>query len=711
MTIKKQQDALIAIGSSIKALGDGRIGGHLVLFGSPASKDLYGDYFTPETYFGPSDGDGRDVAVNHRIPLKTGDPTLDQELKALSKRLLSGHLKTSRDAVGVLAEVVCDMSDEYERAIYQLAEKGKLKWSAGAAPHMVEREPDGQLKMFVISEGSLTPVPAEPRMLDHRVMPLKAFLDLFNQPVDDSGGTGAAPGAPAGRKPAGSHPSNEVKTMDILAALKKLMPDLTPEQVDQIAAILGLTGMAVTTGDSAPVDETTGEPMRSIPLVKLVADLKSLGYPVQLPGMKAPKPAATTRPPYDFKPGGDAAPEEDAATKSLNAAYMTRFGEEGAAKQQILSDVIGKEYRQQLYVQETAYAKYLRHGERDLEGGEYRALKSMYFPTEQIVRLVKEGYDTKSIKATQVEAIGELGGFAIPPQRQAEIDKRSQGLTAVRSAGARVVQLTTGSSIEIPVYYSDDTTQRYIGTIRGQWGDETAAPGEQNFKLKMVPVQAYVYTYKVPFSMSLVEDAANLVSLLNEDIAITKAVDEDDCFLVGDGVGKPWGWLPGGANTHGLTEIKSGAAALLTTAGIKALKRGVASQYRGKAVWVANSDSYGAIEAFVSTTGEFIFEDMSETEMLLSRKTYESEAMPDVAANTFPVLFGDMSGYTIVERLGMSIERMHDSYTGINKVEYHVRARIGGRPEKTYQAAVQKVGGVGRGAEEEPSHAEHGKEG
>ena len=276
MTTKKQQDALIAIGSNIKALGDGRIGGHLVLFGSPESKDLYGDYFTPETYFGPSDGDGRDVAVNHRMPFRTGDPMMDQELKTLSKRLLSGHLKTSRDAVGIFAEVVCDMSDDYERAIYQLAEQGKLKWSAGAAPHMVEREPDGQLKMFVISEGSLTPVPAEPRMLDHRVMPLKAYLDLINQPDSDSGGKGAAPGAPAGRKPAGSHPSNEVKTMDILAALKKLMPDLTPEQIDQIAAILGLTGMAVTTGDSA---RWTKPGARALdPAMKLVSELKSLGY-------------------------------------------------------------------------------------------------------------------------------------------------------------------------------------------------------------------------------------------------------------------------------------------------------------------------------------------------------------------------------------------------------------------------------------------------
>ncbi len=112
-----------------------------------------------------------------------------------------------------------------------------------------------------------------------------------------------------------------------------------------------------------------------------------------------------------------------------------------------------------------------------------------------------------------------------------------------------------------------------------------------------------MYTYKVAFSMSLVEDAANLVSLVMEDIAITKAIDEDDCFLVGDGVGKPLGWLPSGANLHALTEVKSTDAALLKPAGIWALKRGVPSQYRKNAVWVANSDSYGAVEAMVSTTG------------------------------------------------------------------------------------------------------------
>jgi hypothetical protein len=46
----------------------------------------------------------------------------------------------------------------------------------------------------------------------------------------------------------------------------------------------------------------------------------------------------------------------------------------------------------------------------------------------------------------------------------------------------------------------------------------------------------------------------------------------------------------------------------------------------------------------------------------------------------------------VVERLGLSIQRFQDSNTGPNKVEYHVRRRIGGRVEQSWKFAVQKVG-------------------
>jgi HK97 family phage major capsid protein len=50
-----------------------------------------------------------------------------------------------------------------------------------------------------------------------------------------------------------------------------------------------------------------------------------------------------------------------------------------------------------------------------------------------------------------------------------------------------------------------------------------------------------------------------------------------------------------------------------------------------------------------------------------------------------------MAGYTIVERAGLTIARYQDSNTGINKVEFHVRRRVGGRVERPWMFSVQEV--------------------
>jgi hypothetical protein len=65
-------DAMIHYGSAIKALGDGRIGGYLVLYGAPGVTDLEGDYFTPDTDYGDAKTTpvyyqhGMDAAVGKR---------------------------------------------------------------------------------------------------------------------------------------------------------------------------------------------------------------------------------------------------------------------------------------------------------------------------------------------------------------------------------------------------------------------------------------------------------------------------------------------------------------------------------------------------------------------------------------------------------------------------------------------------------------------
>jgi len=175
-------------------------------------------------------------------------------------------------------------------------------------------------------------------------------------------------------------------------------------------------------------------------------------------------------------------------------------------------------------------------------------------------------------------------------------------------------------------------------------------------------------------------------------VAVTLAIDEDDAFLIGDGVAKPRGILPSSGNADAITEVVTTNASALTVEKVKALRRGINSQYRQpatRASWIANSTTASTIEEMQDGNGKFYFEDLIVGEAFLRHIWRESEAMPDIASQAYPILFGDLSGYIIVERLGLSVVRFQDSATGINKVEFHVRRRLGGRLMETWKMCVQ----------------------
>ena len=144
---------------------EGRVGGYLIVWGSPQRRDLQGEYFTPETELGLDWYDRRPVLYHHG---------LDGDLKAA----VIGVIDTLHpDEIGVWAEAQLDMRQRYVRAVHRLIERGILGWSSGSLPHLVEVMDDGAIKHWPIVEGSLTPAPAEPRRTDARV--IKSAYDLL----------------------------------------------------------------------------------------------------------------------------------------------------------------------------------------------------------------------------------------------------------------------------------------------------------------------------------------------------------------------------------------------------------------------------------------------------------------------------------------------------------------------------------------------------
>lgn len=172
-------DALVFYGGAVKALGDGKLGGYLVEFSDPEMKtgspDLDRDFFAVDTDYDLEENKSATVYYDHGR-----DPVL--------KRRKLAKAKMVPDSVGVWVETQLAMRDDYEKAVYRLAEMGKLGWSSGTAPHLVERKRVGNFMKIVTwplgDDASLTPMPAS-HSQTNRVVALKSIKhvdlqDLIN---------------------------------------------------------------------------------------------------------------------------------------------------------------------------------------------------------------------------------------------------------------------------------------------------------------------------------------------------------------------------------------------------------------------------------------------------------------------------------------------------------------------------------------------------
>lgn len=160
------RERMIFDGGAIKVLGDGRVGGHLVMFGGPNMLDLEGDFFTAETDFGLHEGKTTGVYLDHGL-----DPIIK------NRRLGQGELK--QDEVGIWIDAKLELRDQYEQAVYDLVEAGKLGWSSSTSPTLMEREKAKKgffIKAWPLGiDASLTVIPAEPRI---KAIPLKSYQGI-----------------------------------------------------------------------------------------------------------------------------------------------------------------------------------------------------------------------------------------------------------------------------------------------------------------------------------------------------------------------------------------------------------------------------------------------------------------------------------------------------------------------------------------------------
>lgn len=324
-----------------------------------------------------------------------------------------------------------------------------------------------------------------------------------------------------------------------------------------------------------------------------------------------------------------------------------------------------------------AFKSYLRRGLNGLQGSELKVLQ--------------EGSDTQ-------------GGFLVPEDILNRVIAKEP--TPVSIAG-RVTKITTSrDALVIPrVNYTTDNL--YTTGIRVTWTGEVPASAtahrvtEPVFGQLRIPI--YTAMLSLPLTNNMVEDSLfPIVSWCSDKFSETIDLLYDNMILNGSGAAQPSGILrsPGGTNEPGTTV--SGAAAALTADGVINLAFALPPQYDKNACFCFNKTSTAlAIAKLKDGDGRYLWgaglQDSGmavpilKGRLLLGYDVCLSEFMPNVAASAYPIIFGDLTGYYLVNRIGFSIQVLRELYAETNQILLLGRIRFGGAVAEDWKLRVQTV--------------------
>ncbi len=470
-----------------------------------------------------------------------------------------------------------------------------------------------------------------------------------------------------------------------------------------IAEAEGLTGEAYT----AKLDEIKAKREEAESIKALVDEQKSLatleeGYAPLRPTLPGTGEGAV---PQVADAKAVAAPVAEAefeiADSAKRVAYVRRFGDQHEAVKGILTDIHGKDYQAQYWAQKSAFNKYVRGGDNAITSDQMRMLKGVILTPNSVKMSLDQGVDDLAVlKAMMVEASDTLGGYLVPVDFQMKMIEQLAQLTTIRGRASQIN--TSRDRVEMPEATGGNS--QYSSPVRVTWVDETPTVGQlttQYLQFGLRGINVHTAMAEAPLSRNFLEDLAfDIEGYLASKLAEACALDEDQQFIIGDGVGKPHGILPASANANSIGQVVSGSGSALTWNGLIAMAYGIPAQYRQQSVWLANKATYRTIAQMQdSTSGNYLWQayqfdggEAGRTQTLLGYPVVESERMPDIAANAFPILFGDLGAYTIVDRLGMTVERFIGANEARQNLVYFVmRRRLGGELLEKWKLAVQKV--------------------
>jgi HK97 family phage major capsid protein len=273
------------------------------------------------------------------------------------------------------------------------------------------------------------------------------------------------------------------------------------------------------------------------------------------------------------------------------------------------------------------------------------------------------------------------GGYLVPRETETAIDRVLAKVSPIRAIAA--VRQIGAQSYRKPV-----TT---AGANAG-WVGEQASRTETTAPTLSVVEFPTMELYAMPAAtQSLLDDAfVSVDQWLAEEVQTTFGEQEGAAFITGDGVNQPrgllsytivadasWAW-------NKLGYIASGAAGAFAASNpsdaLIDLVYAPRQSYRANGRWVMNRKTEAQIRKLKDGQGNYIWQpgaSAGDPATLLGYPVHEAEDMPDVAANSYAIAFGDFTrGYLVVDRVGVRVLR--DPYSAKPFILFYTTKRVGG---------------------------------
>ncbi|MBU1567711.1 MAG: phage major capsid protein [Proteobacteria bacterium] len=293
------------------------------------------------------------------------------------------------------------------------------------------------------------------------------------------------------------------------------------------------------------------------------------------------------------------------------------------------------------------------------------------------------------------------GGYSVPKEVDRNIASIEQDAVTMRRL-CRVISLGTEDYTKI--VNAHGSSSGWVGEKESR--AETDTPVLKALK----PYFGEIYANPAVTQKMLDDSSFNVEAWLAEELASEFADEENGKFIEGDGIGCPKGILAYSTLTTADSSRAFGVfqhvvtgyatdfiAATATVSPADALinvQQALKPVFRGNAKWLMNSATVGSVRKFKDyANGEYIWQPSiipGQPATLLGKPVEEDEGMPSIAANAFPVMYGDFKKtYTICDRIGTRVLR--DPYTNKPYVHFYTTKRVGGFATNFLSMKILKI--------------------